>query len=61
MNKYSLFYISTDFLFTSAVIGNVYHHPDDRAITRLSEEFGSYKYIDFEGASSTSSLRNNEW
>jgi len=44
-----------------AVIGNVYHHPDDRAITRLSEEFGSYKYIDFEGASSTSSLRNKEW
>jgi len=39
-----------------AVLGNIYHHPDDRAITRLSEEFGSYKYIDFEGASSSTSL-----
>jgi len=40
-----------------AVIGNIYRHPDDRAITRLSEEFSSYKYIDFEGANSATSLR----
>jgi hypothetical protein len=42
-----------------AVLSNTYHHPDDRAITRLSEEFGSYKYIDFEGSSSSTSLRDN--
>ena len=45
----------------TAVVGNVFRHPDDRAITRLSEEFGSYKYIDFEGASSSTSLREMYW
>lgn len=44
-----------------AVVGNIYRHPDDRAITRLSEEFGSYKYIDFEGASSSTCLRETYW
>merc|ERR1739844_542768 len=44
-----------------AVLSNIYHHPDDRAITRLSEEFGSYKYIDFEGSSSSTSLRKETW
>ena len=55
-NLFSIF-----FFLIIAVLSNIYHHPDDRAITRLSEEFGSYKYIDFEGSSSATSLEKHLW
>jgi hypothetical protein len=39
-----------------AVLHNVHRHPDDRAVAKLSEEFSSYKYIEFEGSSSSNSF-----